>query len=71
VTGASLEDPPGILVGTGSSVRHVRFGAVGDLVAPWLDGYLCAAMETAGCRPDMGDDGTTVRVSAGPKRGPA
>jgi hypothetical protein len=29
--GASLDDPLGILVGTGAHIRHVRFGAVGDL----------------------------------------
>jgi hypothetical protein len=69
--GASLDDPLGILAGTGSRVRHVRFSAPGDLEAPWLDGYLRAAMDGAGCRPDMGDGGTTVRVSAGPKRRPA
>ena len=69
--GASLDDPLGILAGTGSHVRHVRFSAVGDLEAPWLDEYLRAAMDNAGCRPDMGDGGTTVRVSAGPKRRPA
>ena len=32
--GASLDDPLGILAGTGSHVRHVRFSGVGDLEAP-------------------------------------
>jgi len=69
--GAALDDPLGLLVGTGAHVRHVRFGAIGGLEAAWLDGYLHAAFDNAGCRADMGDGGTTVRVSAGPKRRPA
>jgi hypothetical protein len=68
--GASLDDPLGILVGTGAHIRHVRFGAIGDLEAAWLDDYLCAALDNAGCRAEVGDGGTTVRVSAGPKRRP-
>jgi len=68
--GASLDDPLGILVGTGAHVRHVRFSAIGDLEAAWLDDYLRAALDDAGHRADMGDRGTTVRVSAGPKRRP-
>ena len=38
--GASLDDPLGLLVGTGAHVRHVRFGALRDLEAAWLDDYL-------------------------------
>ncbi|MGH9289958.1 MAG: hypothetical protein ACRD0V_16975 [Acidimicrobiales bacterium] len=68
--GASLDDSLGILVGTGSRVRHVSFRAVGDLEAPWLEDYLRAAMDNAGCSAGMGDGGTTIRVSAGPKRRP-
>jgi hypothetical protein len=68
--GASLDDPLGILVGTGGVIRHVRFVAIGDLEAVWLDDYLRAALDNAGCRADMGDGGTTVRVSEGPKRRP-
>jgi hypothetical protein len=69
--GASLDDALGILVGTGAHIRHVRFAAIGDLAASWLDDYLRAALDHAGCRADMGDGGTTVRVSTGPKRRPA
>ena len=68
--GASIDDPLGFLVGTGAHVRHVRFSAVGDVESAWLDDYLRAALDSAGCRADMGDGGTTVRVSAGPKRRP-
>ena len=66
--GASLDDPLGILAGTGSHVRHVRFHSVDDLDAPWLEGYLRAAIDNAGCDANTGDGGLTVRVSAGPKR---
>jgi hypothetical protein len=69
--GASLHDPLGILVGTGAHIRHVRLAAMGDIAAPWLDDYLRAALDYAGCRADMGDGGTTVRFSTGPKRRPA
>jgi AraC-like DNA-binding protein len=68
--GASLDDPLGILVGTGAHIRHVRFSAIRDLDAVWLDDYLRAALDNAGCRADMGDGGTTVRMSVGPKRRP-
>ncbi|MGH2475360.1 MAG: hypothetical protein ACRDIL_08830 [Candidatus Limnocylindrales bacterium] len=68
--GASLDDPLGILVGTGTHVRHGRCCVPGDLEAAWLDHYLRAALDDAGHRADMGDRGTTVRVSAGPKRRP-
>ena len=68
--GASLDDPRGVLVGTGAHIRHVRFDAIGDVGAAWLDGYLSAALDNAGCGADVGDGGTTVRVSAGPKRRP-
>jgi hypothetical protein len=66
--GASLGDPLGMPVGTGAHIRHVRFAVIGDLEAAWLDGYVRAALDNAGCRADMGDGGTTVRVSTGPKR---
>jgi hypothetical protein len=68
--GASLDDPLAVLVGSGEHIRHVRFAAIGDLEAVWLDDYLRAALDNAGCRADMGDGGTTVRVSGGPKRRP-
>jgi hypothetical protein len=67
----NLDDPMGILVGTGAHIRHVRFSAIRDLDAAWLDDYLRAALDNAGCRADMGDGGTTVRMSVGPERRPA
>jgi hypothetical protein len=68
--GASLDDPLGILAGSGSSIRHVRFSDMGDLDAPWLEDYLRAALDNAGWRADMGDGGTSIRISSGPKRRP-
>jgi hypothetical protein len=69
--GASLTDPLGILAGTGSRVRHVSFRSVEDVRAPWVDEYLHAAVAHGGLTASMGDGGTTVRVSKGPKRRPS
>ena len=69
--GASLDDPQAVLAGTGSRIRHVSFHAVADVDAEWVDDYLAAALAQAGLDPGMGDRGTTIRVSEGPKRRPA
>ena len=69
--GSSLADPFGILTGTGARIRHVSFHAVADVDAEWVDDYLAAALAQAGLDGGMGDHGTTIRVSAGPKRRPA
>ncbi len=69
--GATLADPLGILVGTGSRVRHVTFRSRTDVEAPWVDDYLAAALAQAGLTADLGDGGTTVRMSKGPKRRPS
>ena len=68
--GASLDDPHAVLAGTGSRIRHVSFHAVADVDAEWVD-YLAAALAQAGLDGGMGDRGTTIRVSEGPKRRPA
>jgi hypothetical protein len=68
--GASLADPLGILTGTGSRIRHVTFRSVDDVDAAWVDDYLRAALTNAHESGGMGDGGTTVRASAGPKRRP-
>lgn len=68
--GSSLADPLGILTGTGSRIRHVSFHAVADVDAEWVDEYLAAALVQAGLERGMGDGGTTIRVSKGPKRRP-
>lgn len=68
--GASLEDPLGILDGTGARIRHVSLHTLADVGAPWVSEYLRAAMANAGVTDAAGDSGTTVRRSAGPKRRP-
>lgn len=68
--GASLADPLGILVGTGARVRHVSFRSADAVEEPWVADYLVTAMTAGGMTSEMGDSGTTVRVSAGPKRRP-
>jgi hypothetical protein len=68
--GAALADPLGLLVGTGARVRHVTIRSVDEAAAPWVADYVKAAMANAGMIAEMGDGGTTVRRSAGPKRRP-
>lgn len=68
--GASLDDPAGVLRGTGSRIRHVTFRSLDDVAGPWVDGYVRAALAQAGLDRNMGDGGETVRASSGPKRRP-
>jgi hypothetical protein len=68
--GASLADPLGILAGSGKRIRHVSFDSVVDVEAAWIDDYLRAALGQAGLTTSMGDGGTTIRESKGPKRRP-
>src|SRR6185503_1986161 len=44
--GASLDDPSGLLRGTGSRIRHVTCRSVDDVAAAWVDDYLHAALAT-------------------------
>ncbi|MGQ0826534.1 MAG: hypothetical protein ACT4OX_16155 [Actinomycetota bacterium] len=48
----------------------MSFHTVGDLEERWIEDYMRAAVDHAGLNGDIGDGGTTVRVSAGPKRKP-
>lgn len=68
--GAALPDPLGVLAGTGTRIRHVTFRTTAEVEATWIDDYVRAAIANANLTPDMGDGGTTVRVSEGPKRRP-
>jgi hypothetical protein len=68
--GATLDDPFRVLKGTGRRIRHVTFRTVDEVDVLWIDDYLTRAMTNAGMTPDMGDRGTTLRVSKGPKRRP-
>jgi hypothetical protein len=69
--GASLPDPEGVLTGTGSRIRHVSFRSVDEVGVGWIDDYLARALAQAGLDATMGDRGTTIRVSKGPKRRPS
>lgn len=68
--GATLPDPRLLLTGTGSRIRHVSFRTATEADAPWIDEYVAAAAAQAGLDAAMGDGGTTIRVSKGPKRRP-
>jgi hypothetical protein len=68
--GATLDDPLGILTGTGNRIRHVTFRTIADVDADWVDDYLAAALDQAELTPSMGDRGTTIRVAEGAKRRP-
>ena len=68
--GADLDDPLGLLVGTGTHVRHVSFRDPAATNARWIREYLRAARDHAGITRIAGDGGTTIRVSRGPKRRP-
>ena len=68
--GASLDDPARVLSGTGARIRHVTCRSLDDVAAPWVDDYVRAALAHAGLDSSMGDGGTTVRASRGPKRRP-
>ena len=69
--GAALPDPLRLLEGSGTRIRHVSFCSVDEVSsAPWVADYLRAALTNAGVDADVGDGGTTVRESAGPKRRP-
>ena len=68
--GATLDDPLGILEGTGTHVRHVSLHTVDDTNAKWIDDYLRRAMATVGMRAKDGDRVTTIRVMKGVKRRP-
>jgi hypothetical protein len=59
--GASLPDPADVLRGDGAQMRHVKFGPTAELDAPWLGGYLEAALRQAGLDGRVGDAETTVR----------
>jgi hypothetical protein len=68
--GATLDDPLGVLEGTGTRIRHASFHTVDDTKAKWIDDYLKRAMAAAGMLPKDGDRGTTIRIMNGPKRRP-
>lgn len=46
-SGAFLPDPDGILLGSGSQIRHIKIGTPADLARPGIRGYLRTALEMA------------------------
>jgi hypothetical protein len=70
--GALLEDPAGMLVGTGSQFRHVRLAAASDLDAPALRALVDQAVANAEApfdpRRARRIDIRTVSAKQGPRR---
>jgi len=52
--GASLPDPKNVLVGKGTSVRHIKISNVRELSLPYLRTFLRAAIEQVGGSPEAG-----------------
>lgn len=61
--GAALEDPRGVLVGTGTSIRHVRIADVARLDDASLAKLVRAAAKNAGHRDKAGERGP-VKIAA-------
>jgi hypothetical protein len=55
--GTSLEDPQGLLEGTGKNIRHVKLRAVEDLERKGLKGLVLAAARLKGKAPMRGMSG--------------
>ncbi len=69
--GAALEDPAGILLGSGARIRHVRIAARRDLAAPALRRLLRGAVEQGrALAPAAGRAAALVRPTTGAKRRP-
>lgn len=69
--GGILDDPLGILEGTGNRIRHVSFHSRSETKGKWIDDYVERAMEAACMSPKDGDRGTTIRIMKGEKRRPS
>lgn len=68
--GASLDDPEGRLVGSGSRIRHVKLLRAEDLDDPYLHDLVREAWESAFRPEGPVEPRTIVRVMDGPKRRP-
>ncbi len=66
--GASLDDPAGVLLGKGSTVRHVTLRTLADVDAPYIEPYLRAAIELAGGVVDQKPRTTIRRMKSGRRR---
>jgi hypothetical protein len=70
--GAGLDDPAGILVGTGARIRHVRVSTPADLRAPALRALLRAAVAEGRtlAAPPSESPTSRIRPVSGRKRRP-
>ncbi|MDT4966189.1 MAG: hypothetical protein QOJ64_926 [Acidobacteriota bacterium] len=67
--GAELEDPQGLLQGTGKKIRHVKIKTAADLSHPGIRDLLREAWEHAGLgEPDRRDRTVTRVIKGGPKK---
>lgn len=70
--GSELDDPQGVLQGSGRWIRHIRISKVGDLERPTLRAFVKAAIERAErVAPNAGDGevkGKSVVRAVYPKR---
>jgi hypothetical protein len=64
--GTELDDPHGLLEGTGNKMRHVKIRSAADLSHPGIRELLAAAWENAGLGPaDRSPDGEVVSTFGG------
>ncbi|MBS0297801.1 MAG: DUF1801 domain-containing protein [Proteobacteria bacterium] len=63
--GARLDDPEGLLVGAGSTVRHIRLKSGDDISAPAIDALIAQAAERAGFVPGVGNPVTLMPWNGG------
>ena len=68
--GALLNDPAGLLKGSGSVIRHIRMTSVADFDRPEVDALIAEALELAEPPLDPGAKGRLVIRSISGKRRP-
>jgi uncharacterized protein DUF1801 len=72
--GTDLDDPAGVLQGTGKAMRHIRLKKLSDLERPEIRRYLRQARKHAGLkrrRPGTADEVVTRVKQKSPARRPA
>jgi hypothetical protein len=60
--GASLADPQRVLEGDGKTMRHIKFGSLGDVERPFVRRYIQAAMELAAPAGARGTGASVVKT---------
>lgn len=68
--GAALDDPAGLLEGSGSTIRHVKIRGADDFLCPEIDALIAQALERA--EPPLNPDhvGRVIVKSVSAKRRP-